>query len=337
MNTLWQAWLKDPTKDMPESVFADYTVQCRAIDSATSISPLTGFRLLRISGADALAFLQGQLSSDVRALDGGRAQYSSYSSAKGRVLASFLLWKQGDEYFMMLCADIAEAICKRLSMYIMRSKVKAELCPEIDLFGLNGPDAARWLTERFSALPAEPLAQVSHTDGAQCVVLPRGAYLVVLPANSSWRVQFDSEWVVIGAEAWSLFDISAGIPWIGARTQEQFVAQMANMDLIGAVSFTKGCYPGQEIIARTHYLGKIKRRMYRVGLPCAAESGASLYSAEMGEQAIGMLVTVARDVNGKYLALAVAQSSGWIDGIYLDQAHVLALEKLSLPYPLSDE
>lgn len=339
MNADWQKWFSFPSKNTDGTVFPDYAAQCVAVRNHSIISPLTAFSLIRVSGDDALTFLHGQLSSDVRELDGKHAQYSSYSSAKGRMLASFLIWKAGEDYFLLLSADIAEAMVKRLSMFIMRSHVKAVLCPDTLLLGLKGVQAEAWLSQHLSALPQSALSQITSENGAVCIRLASGALLLQLDSETTetWHGVFPDGVVAIEPNAWSLLDIMAGIPWVTLSTQEQFVAQMTNMDVIGAVSFTKGCFPGQEIIARTRYLGKVKRRMVRVLLPHAANNGDALYSPAVAEQSIGNLVNVAQDESGQYQALAVAQSACWADGVYLDKENLHKLEKLSLPYVVSDE
>jgi folate-binding protein YgfZ len=318
----------------------DYSLQSRAVEEASVISPLSAFSLIRVNGDDALVFLQGQLSSDVRELDGTNAQYSGYSTAKGRLMASFLLWKQGDDYYLLLSSDIAEAMVKRLSMFIMRSKVKMALSQDLVLLGANGAQAEAWLAGALPTLPADSLHVTAAEDGSMAVRLPGGALLLALAAAESLAARLGhapEQLLAVGPEAWSLLDMNAGIAWVSGSTQEMFVAQMLNMDVIGAVSFTKGCYPGQEIIARTRYLGKVKRRMTRVLLPCAAHNGDLLYSPAVAGQSIGALVNVARNADGDYQALAVAQSACWNDGIFLEKENIRQLKKLSLPYAVSDE
>jgi folate-binding protein YgfZ len=338
MNTTGFEWFKLSASASGDLVWADEAQQCAAVLGGSVISPLSGLSLLQVSGEDALTFLQGQLSSDVRELNGQQAQYSSYSNAKGRVLASFLLWKSIDEYYFIVSSDIAQAICKRLSMYIMRSRVKLIIRSDYALLGLNGPAAEQWLAGRMAAAPEAPLALLA-TEGGMCLRLPGGGLLLAQPVASIEQGlgPLPPDLVPVAYPAWTLLDIAAGIPWIDQSTQEQFVAQMINMDLIGAVSFTKGCYPGQEIIARTRYLGKVKRRMAQVSLPGAANNGDPLYSPLMGEQAIGMLVNVARASADQYRALAVVQTAYWESGVFLDRDNQLPLEKLTLPYSVLDE
>jgi folate-binding protein YgfZ len=333
-------WFVSLGSSQSSVTFPPYAEQCRALQGAAVISPLSFFSLIKVTGEDAQGFLQGQLSSDVRELDGSKAQYSSYSTAKGRLLASFLLWKGTDDYFMLVASDIAVAVVKRLSMFIMRSHVKMALCEDFSLLGAKGSEVERWLSAGLSSLPAASLDLILPEDGSMCVRLPSGALLLALANADTAPARLGpvpAPVVAVNAEAWSLLDITAGIGWITQPTQEMFVAQMLNMDVVGAVSFSKGCYPGQEIIARTRYLGKVKRRMELVQLPCAANSGDLLYSPAVAGQSIGALVNVTQNAEGDYLALAVAQTPCWDDGVFLEKENIRKLKKLSLPYAVSDE
>lgn len=334
-----QEWLLPLLRGTPLQCTQDAVSQAHAVQTASVVCALDGLALLRVSGEDAETFLQGQLSNDVRELDGSHAQFSSYSTAKGRVLTIFLLWRSSDDFFLLLSADIAAAICKRLSMYIMRSKVRIEPVTDLSLTGVHGPDAEAWLSAHAGLLPAAALALGCDDDGVMALRLPAGSIVLLSPVAAAEKLAegAGSTLQPVGFSAWSLLDIDAGIPWITLPTQEQFVAQMLNMDIVGGLSFTKGCYPGQEIIARTRYLGKVKRRLYRVQLPHAVEIGAPLYSPETAEQTIGMVVNMAQDESGQFRALVVVQSAAWGEGVYLETGFERKLLNLSLPYPLGDE
>lgn len=314
--------------------------QAHAVRHGSTVCRIERFAVLRVSGEDAPAFLQGQLSNDVRALDGRLAQYSSYSTPKGRVMASFLLWRQAEAFFLLLSADIAAAIARRLSMFVLRSKVRIEPVSDGRLFGFHGPLAEQWLeAARPGLIPAGRLETGGDGDGLMTVRLPSGALLLwATPAAADTLAGAGSAALqCVDDAAWGLLDIDAGIPWVSLPTQEQFVPQMLNMDIFGALSFTKGCYPGQEIIARARYLGQVKRRMYRVELPVEAAIGTPLFSPETADQTIGMVVNVACDDSGRMLALIVAHSGAWEQGVYLDRDFQQKLVNLSLPYALSDE
>jgi folate-binding protein YgfZ len=294
--------------------------------------------VLRFDGPDTQAFLQGQLTNNLQMLAAARSQYSGYCNAKGRLLACLLLWQRDGAHYAMLPHEICESICKRLSMYILRAKVKAaDVSTEYVCFGVTGTDAAQWLTTLTGSAP--PAAHdVVHGDGVSVVMLPVHRYLVVTTAAKAATIEAALTRVAAGESEtlWSALDIEAGIPAVFAATQEQFVPQSVNFDFIGAVSFDKGCYPGQEIVARTHYLGKPKQRMVRARIAAAErpQAGDKLYSAAFGDQASGMIVSaVSRGETHNHDVLAVVQTSS------IDRADVHwkavdgpALKITALPY-----
>lgn len=260
---------------------------------------LPQFALIEFSGADAAAFLQGQLSCDVAALEPGQAGYGSYSTPKGRMLASFLLWRTTDAFCMQLPAPLAEATRKRLAMYVLRSKVRiAE--PALVLSGIVGraAAAAAW----GPALPAADL-RLAAVEAGLLLRLDAERYEFISPAPPAGLPAPEGRPV-----DWDLLEIRAGIPWVLPGTREQFVPQYANLDLIGGISYSKGCYPGQEIVARTHYLGRLKQRMYRAVLEGAdaPAPGDALYSGAYGDQASGMVVNAAPAPGGGHELLVVA-------------------------------
>ena len=266
--------------------------------------------VLRFEGPDAQAFLQGQLTNNLDALSATRSQFSGYCTPKGRLLASFLLWQNSGAYYMMLPRPLCEPLRKRLSMYILRSKVKAaDVSDELTLFGVEGSVPAGIA----AALPATQ-HDVAHQDGATLIHLPVARYLLAVAPAKAVRVDASlaAQAPVSPSTLWDTLDIEAGIPGVWPATQEQFVPQTVNFDLIGAVSFDKGCYPGQEIVARTHYLGKLKQRMVRARIATGESPapGDKLFSAPFGPQASGMIVSASAAAQaGEHDVLAVVQTS----------------------------
>ncbi|BCL76145.1 folate-binding protein [Jeongeupia sp. HS-3] len=307
-----------------------------ALQTQTVVSPLTQYGLIRFSGEETAAFLNGQLSSDVRALPLDAAQYSSYSTPKGRMLASFLVFRAGDDYYLQIAAELQAAIQKRLSMFVMRSKTKASDA-SIDrvVLGVAGPDAAAKVAAVTGTAPAA--LSVAHTERATVIGLTNERFELVVASDAAaalWQDLLAAGARPVGEPVWRLSEIRAGAPWITAATQEAFVAQMANMELIGAVSFTKGCYPGQEIVARTQYLGKLKRRMFRMHVDAPAHAGDEVFSAEMNGQASGKIVLAAPAPQGGCELLVVAQIASLESGLHLGNADGPALNRLELPYAL---
>lgn len=277
----------------------------------TIFADLSHFGLIRFSGDEAQQFLNGQLSCDVSSLEPLHARYGSYSTPQGRMLASFLLWRETGVFFMQLPASVRVATQKRLAMYILRSKVKAEDASGAHvMLGVAGKDAGTILTPLFAELPAEPLA-LTCAEGASLLRLSADRYQIIasLARAPALRDAIARGAEPVGPAVWDWLDIRAGIPFITPATQEQFVPQMANLDAIGGVSFSKGCYPGQEIVARMHYLGRLKQRMYLASVAAdeAPQPGDRLYSADTGEQSCGMIVNAAAAPDGGFDMLAVIQ------------------------------
>jgi len=303
------------------------------------IARLSHFGLIRFSGDDAQAFLHGQLSCDVNALQPWQALYGSYNTAKGRMLASFLLWRDDTGYVMQLPRVLCEAIRKRLSMYVLRSKVKAfDVSENYVLLGIAGTTAEMLLRPLFDNIPSTTLA-MSTTAGAHLLRLDATRFEIMADPQSGDEIRSTliACGVPISEAAWDWTNIQAGIPFITPATQDQFVPQMANLDLINGVSFTKGCYPGQEIVARMHYLGKLKQRMYLADItgPDVPQPGDKLYSADTGEQATGMIVNAAPSPAGGYAALAVMHIASFNGGeVRLKSSDGPLLKFVALPYKI---
>ena len=255
------------------------------------VADLSHNALLSVTGDDAAAFLHGQFTNDVEALPEGSAQWSGWCSPKGRLLATFLLIRRKDEFLILIPADIAASFAKRLGMFVLRSKVKIR--------DVSGEYARRGIVG--AAAHPQPM-RAEERNGAIVVALDERRVVVLAPPASAPAAN-------TSADTWELASIRAGVPVITAATQEAFVPQMANFDLVGGVSFKKGCYPGQEIVARTQYRGGLKRRMAMAHLAGAErpQPGQSVYSATFGDQAAGMIVNAAPAPEGGFDALVVAQ------------------------------
>ena len=281
------------------------------------VADLSHNALLSVTGDDAAAFLHAQFTNDVQALGAGEAQWNGWCTPKGRLLATFLLLRRAEGFFLMLPAEIAPAVAKRLGMFVLRSKVKIQDVSELFArLGIAGSGAGAIVARNWGTAPA-PMRAVEK-DGAVCVALDRSRFVAFVPpaaAPAMWDL-FGAHAAKAGADAWEWSSIQAGVPTIVAATQEAFVPQMANFDLIGGVSFKKGCYPGQEIVARTQYRGGLKRRMALAHLQGAERPapGQSVYSGAFGEQAAGTIVSAAPAPEGGFDALVVAQIESLADG-----------------------
>ncbi|MEP7182443.1 MAG: folate-binding protein [Betaproteobacteria bacterium] len=309
-----------------------------AAPAAPVVCELAPLAVLAVSGADAADFLHGQLSSDVRGLPAGRCQYTSFNSPKGRVLANFVLWRHGDGFRALLPADLAEPVRKRLAMYVLRSKVVlADASADTVRFGIGGPGAATAVAAACGEAP-DAFGVKALPGGATMLGLPGPRFVVVAPAAAagSMRDALRRHAAPAPFDVWQWLTIRAGVPVVTTATQDQFVAQAANWDLLGGVNFQKGCYTGQEIIARMQYLGRLKERthLFHVdGAPAAA--GDRLYSAAFGDQACGTVVNAAPAPAGGTDLLAVVQLAATAAGdVRLGAPDGPPLVALPLPYAI---
>jgi folate-binding protein YgfZ len=293
--------------------------------------------LISFSGDDAQTFLHNQLSCDVSALTATRSTYGAYCTPKGRMLASFLLWRSEQGFLMQLPSSLREPIQKQLSKFILRSKVKAtDTSGDWTLIGVVGKDAAALVQREVGQAP-QGLHEVAHTSDAMVIRLPGERFEIVAAKEKAFRIV---EALGVGTgktdpEYWEWLDIRAGVPTITPATQEAFVPQMVNLDLIGGVSFEKGCYPGQEIVARMHYRGTLKQRMFLANIAGTEKPrpGDRLYSPDFGEQASGTIVNAARSPDGGFDTLAVIQIASAAKGhVHWKSPNGVSLKLLPLPY-----
>jgi hypothetical protein len=312
------------------------------------VAPLTHLGLMAFSGDDAAHFLHSQLTNDVEHLGQNEARLAAYCNPKGRMLASFLAWRKDDAVVLELPRVIQPAVQKRLQMFILRSKVKpADRSDELVVLGLGGTKAGVALTPWFAALPPAPYAKLDGEAGtlirvADAFGAPRYQWITTPEqALQAWP-QLAQVLRPAAPALWRLADILAGIPQIIAATQESFVPQMINFEVIGGVNFKKGCYPGQEIVARSQYLGKLKRRMCLVTLDAASvsepvEAGMEVFSPADPEQPCGMVVNAERSSPASFALLVEVKTATLGEGsIHLGSATGPALNIQPLPYALPD-
>jgi len=318
--------------------FGDAAEELKAAQSASIVVPISDLALIRASGDDAASFLHNLLTNDVEHLKDDAVARCGFCTPKGRLLANFLIWKDGADLILALSADLHAAMLKKLSMYVLRAKVRlSDASGDFALLGASGP-AAQQVLQSLDAqltLPGAALQAVTSSAG-QFLRLAEQRWLLAIPQESvavTWQ-QLATQLKPAGLNAWHWLDIMAGLPWITEATREEFVPQMVNFELIGGISFKKGCYPGQEIVARTHYLGKVKRRMYRAHSEAAAvKPGMQVYSAE-SDQACGMVVNAAASPLGGHDLLVVLQTanSTGAAALHLDTPEGPLLVLQPLPY-----
>jgi folate-binding protein YgfZ len=305
------------------------------IHSLEGIAALTHLGVIRARGDDAVSFLQGQLTNDVAGLGMSEARLAGYCSAKGRLLASFVVWKAAPDELLLACsADVLAATLKRLSMFVLRAKCKlSDASAEVPLFGLSGAAATRWLG---ASAPAAAWRAVEH-DGARVLRLPDavGAPRYILATHAQATAP---NLAPLSLDAWRWLEVQSGVPLIEAVNVEQFVPQMVNLELVGGVNFQKGCYPGQEVVARSHYRGTLKRRMALFDSSAQAHAGDDVFHDDDPSQPAGRVVNAAPSPLGGSSALIEVKLAALASGrLHLRSPEGATLERRELPYALALE
>jgi folate-binding protein YgfZ len=314
-----------------------------ALNGSGMVCSPPGLGLIRVAGDDAASFLHTQLTNAVEDLKPGAARLAGYCSVKGRLLATFLMWRDPDGIVLQLSADIQPPVQKRLSMFVLRAKARlADITASHAILGLAGAGAASALAAAGLPVPEAAFA-VAEADGASVIRLPDSAgqprWQLVLPAEraDAVRLALGATLQAASPALWDWLEVQSGLPRIVAATQEQFVPQMINFELVGGVNFRKGCYPGQEIVARSQYRGTLKRRMWLVqGAGETPAPAAEIFRPEDPGQPCGMIVNAAPAPQGGWAGLAElkidAAAGASTSALRLGSAEGAALTTATLPY-----
>lgn len=306
VSDVWQPWLADIadppfTIDAQTGPFGEMLVTADGspapVDGSPGwIAPLSDLMVLKVSGDDALSFLQGQLTNSLEALDDGMAQRTGLCSPKGRLLADFIAARIGPEYFLLLSSAIAESVHKRLAMFVLRAKVGIEnvtqAAPPIGMLsqlnevpgGWPGQMVVRQDDQSRLLIGLESVAIAGQSQARVIVLSPSQTLADDL---QNYRTQGYS---LAPTAWWHATEALAGTPRIGSATSDAFVPQMINFELIGGVSFQKGCFPGQEVVARMQYLGKLKRRLQAGWVSAAANGIPGSEVLDSSGSAVGTIV-----------------------------------------------
>jgi folate-binding protein YgfZ len=263
MNQNWKNFLLNNQATFKSDT--QITFPAAANDNDKTIYPIAHLAILTVSGKDAAKLLQGQITCDINDITETKSSFGALCNPKGRAITTFLLVKSGAVFLIILPEALLESVKKRLQMYILRSDVTlTNSSDQLCLIGLSEPPLQ---TESLFGTTQQEVISVnfSTTHNRRLIIAE------VDKANALWSEQVDHQnFKPKNSDQWRYLDILSGIPWLTTETSEEFIPQMLNLDLLGGISFTKGCYTGQEIVARTHYLGKAKRALF------LAESDAPL-------------------------------------------------------------
>lgn len=308
-----------------------------------SVLSLETLGVLRVSGPQGVDLLQAQLSQDFRNWSAEQSRLAALLNPQGRMLADLIALQWAPEQILLLLdASIAQPVLQRLRMFVLRLKCTLDdASTQLQRFGLVGASADDYPPQL--APPAQPwdvrrlgggalLLRLPQADAAvRCVLIVDPAQ----PAQQALRTALD-DMTAMSAAAWALHDIRAGLPHITAETQALFVPQMVNLELIGGVSFKKGCYPGQEVVARSQYRGTLKRRTYLISSTAPMRPGQELVHVADPGQPCGVVVNAAPDDSGSWWALAELKIAlAQQPGLRLDRADGATVEIGPLPYALT--
>jgi folate-binding protein YgfZ len=315
------------------------------------VATVTDLGIIAVAGEDAASFLHNQLTNDVEHLGRAEARLAGYCTPKGRLQATFLYWRSSDNspdtpdtVYLQLPRAIQPPLQKRLSMFVLRAKAKLRDAtiepPFAAVLGLGGARAEAALRRHVPVLPDAPYGKVDSDSGtvirlADAFGAPRYLWLASAEAASAALPALASELALGGNQAWQLAAIHAGVPQVTLATQEQFVPQMINFELLGGVNFKKGCYPGQEIVARSQYLGKLKRRTALATVDnAAARAGDEVFSMEDPGQPCGMIVNAAPNGLGGADVLVETKLGALGEDVRQGAAGGPALRFQQMPYHL---
>ena len=293
------------------------------------VCPITDFAILQVTGNDRYEFLQNQLTGDLNKSE-VKSEFSSWCNLKGRVIANFLILNTTESYLLVLKKDMADYVLKKLKMYILRSDVKInDITEQMLLVGLAN----------FEVHPGSPLVSTGgpREDGGVleltgCEYGNRPGYLIRLPDFSNrflaithvtqmkgilYRIECCKD-EIVNFKIWNKLDILAGFAWIDFKNKEKFLPQMLNLDKFGAVSFSKGCYVGQEVIARLHHRGKVKRTMKLISSIHELCPGSHLY-VEDSTRKVGDILNSSTNRSEKdFFGLAIIESEKLNNNLYTD-------------------
>ena len=348
MNEQWQTFISN---------YSTHSINNEHIEKGCLFDLSRSEALLEFTGDDARTFLQGQLTNDINDVSNEISQLSGYCNPKGRLLALFRLFSIKDKIYLQFPASLLARIKKRMQMFVMMSKVSIkDVSGELISIGLAGKNIPSLLKQQFNALEETDNAVLKQNgitliniSGSSPTITPQYQCIGSFDAIASLCGQlFSNDISLIDNAGWTQLNIQAGLPAVEEKTLEAFVPQMLNLHRLNAINFKKGCYTGQEVVARMHYLGKSKRAMFQIKFNTdkLAKPGDSLFSPESTSgQGAGKIVLAAQLSNSlsnslsnkETIVLAVLEMTVVEkDAIFLDEACSIKGTIMQLPYSLDE-
>ncbi|WP_431066731.1 YgfZ/GcvT domain-containing protein [Methylotuvimicrobium sp.] len=296
MNQAWKSFLiEQQTRINTETANIE---KIDDLDKQTGqVCPVIDLAVLKVTGTDAGRFLQGQVTCNIDELTEQKCSFGAFCNVKGRVIANFLVFKSNDGFLLILPSELLDSIIEKLRKYILRADVQLiDSRDEYCLVGINKSSS-----NSFSPVPEHELHMLA--EPFRLIKLPssKSRYIAVESAEQAielWSsLTQEQGYHASNPEQWRLFDIEDRIPWVDKETSEEFIPQMLNLDQLGGISFNKGCYTGQEIVARTHYLGKTKRMLFLAESAAAEVPPPKTAILDDSGQTIGKILRAQKERN----------------------------------------
>ncbi len=296
----------------------EFTQNCQLestpVHGDCAVTALSSLGLIKVQGDDARDFLQGQLTNDITAVTPDQGQLSAWCTPKGRMLALLFIFQRGDDLYLQLPRELLETVLKRLRMFVMRAQVTLEdVSDELGIMAASGD----CLADLLDNIPDSDFACDSSTE-LSFIRFPGNPLRLQVVGNAeslaSLLEKLQTAATTISEQGWTLQNIRSAVPQLYKDTTEAFIPQMLNLDLLQGISFTKGCYTGQEVVARMKYLGQLKRRMYlaRFESTDKVQAGDKLFSEQSkSAQGAGKIVSAVNVGDNQWEALVVTEIAGF--------------------------
>ncbi|MDM8565616.1 hypothetical protein QUF74_08185 [Candidatus Halobeggiatoa sp. HSG11] len=266
-----------------------------------TITKLSHLGLIKITGTDAKQFLQGQFTNDITKVDAEHNQLSAWCNHKGRIIVSLRIFQREEAFYLLLPQESLAPTLKRLQMFVLRSAVKLENASDnLTCIGISGNNSQKIVADCLFNPPTT--IDSSITKGTTTILKIAGTiprYIIISDTMPDCHQVISS----VNSKIWQLLDIFAGLPTIGLATTEEFVPQMVNYQQINGISLSKGCYTGQEVVARVHYLGKLKRKLYLANID-TCEIPQPGDDVQVDDEKVGKIVNVVQHSEGNVIVLA---------------------------------
>ncbi|MEX2523621.1 MAG: hypothetical protein WD750_01570 [Gammaproteobacteria bacterium] len=286
----------------------------------TFITIVPGFCLLHVAGSDAVSFLHAQLTCDVENMADGAGSSAAWCNPKGRVIATFLLFRLDNEFFLLLPSVLKESVVKRLNMFVLRADVRiTDFTEGRSLLGVRDQ------SENSNAFSITKLNERLHlflpdTGSERCLIIDENERL-----QKVWT-ELTETFRPVDSRCWALLDIKAGIPWLNHDTTEQFLPQELSLEESGGLSFSKGCYPGQEVVARVHYRGQVKRRLFHASADGNTGITPGLKIRDEAGKSTGTVVSATAMTNaGAVLLIVIETASAQAETLFLENGTSLKI------------